>query len=182
MRRNVMNDRRWMDGWPLVYDAVTQEEEEEGKKEAYKRKGEENVSLPLSLFLSFALFDCQKRKAKVILSTWNKSTWFLLAFSFYFYFTIHYLNIRKRERECLFFVLKRISSSFLFDPVHLTFFSFSTCRISFFVYVNQARDLILISPLDFHRRCGSNVVYCHIHFNSINSKYVSIGNNSSSLG
>ena len=74
-RRNVMNDRRWMDGWPLVYDAVTQ------KSIRTEEEEEENVSLCFPSFLSLSVRGKkEKRKAKVILSTWNKSTWFLFAF------------------------------------------------------------------------------------------------------
>ncbi len=42
MKRNVMNDRRWMDGWPLVYDAVIQKKR---RRRSLQRKEEENVSL-----------------------------------------------------------------------------------------------------------------------------------------
>jgi hypothetical protein len=102
MRRNVMNDRRWMDGWPLVYDAVTQKKLTM-KKRRRRRKCfswfpflllTHSFSLSLSSLLSEEKE--RKRKAKVILSTWNKSTWFLLSF-FFFFFTIY--NQTKKERK-----------------------------------------------------------------------------------
>ncbi len=50
-----MNDRRWMDGWPLVYDAVTQKKTKKKKKKkkelTKKRRRKCFSSFPfLSLF------------------------------------------------------------------------------------------------------------------------------------
>jgi len=59
MRRNVMNDRRWMDGWPLVYDAVTQ------KIKDMKKRGRKCFSLFPFLSLSFAFsLHYQKKEAE----------------------------------------------------------------------------------------------------------------------
>ncbi len=55
MKRNVMNDRRWMDGWPLVYDAVIQKKEEEGAYKEKKKKMFLFVSLSLTYIHSLSL-------------------------------------------------------------------------------------------------------------------------------
>ena len=71
MKRNVMNDRRWMDRWPLVYDAVTQKNFERKEEKRTFLFARPSLSLSLSLSLSVRSERRRRereRKAKVILS------------------------------------------------------------------------------------------------------------------